>query len=175
MKGMTSIAAIAFLAAALVAGGCEQRGDDPDERVSRALESANLDDDVNVDYDRNAGVVHLNGSVASQAERERAEEVAEKAVGTSGSILNELTVEGVNERSADDADGRIRDQLNDRIDADRELVDQSIDFDVANGTVKIEGSVSSEGQKKRAGEIARSVPGVKDVANALEVKPQSRP
>jgi osmotically-inducible protein OsmY len=174
MKGMTSIAASAFLVAALAAGGCEQRGDDPDDRVNRALESAKLDK-VDVDYDRNAGVVHLKGNVASQAERERAEDIAEKAVGTSGSILNELTVEGVDERSADDADGRIRSQLNDRIDADRELVDQNIDFDVANGTVKIEGSVTSEGQKKRAGEIARSVPGVKDVANALEIKPQSRP
>jgi osmotically-inducible protein OsmY len=174
MRVITSIATGACLVAALAAGGCERRGDDPDDRVSRALDGANLDD-VNVDYDRSAGVVHLKGNVASQAERERAEELAEQAVGTSGTILNELTVKGVDEKTANDRDGRIRDQLNDRIDADRELVDQNIDFDVANGAVKIEGSVSSEAQKTRVGEMARAVPGVKDVANALEIKPAARP
>jgi hyperosmotically inducible periplasmic protein len=146
-----------------------QNSDNMKDRVSAALKNANMKD-VDVDYDRNERVVHLKGSVDSPAERARAEQLAAGAVGTSGRVLNEVTVKGVDEKTADDNDGRIKDQLKDAVDRDPQLKNENVDFSVNNGAVEISGSVASAAEKSRVTEMARSVAGVKDVANALEVK-----
>jgi osmotically-inducible protein OsmY len=98
--------------------------------------------------------------------------VATRAVGTSGNILNELTVEGTaGEKQADDHDGTIRSQLNDMIDKDPALTDRDVNFDVNNGAVEIKGSVASAAEKTKVGEMVRGVHGVKDMANGLEIRP----
>jgi osmotically-inducible protein OsmY len=145
------------------------RGPDPGQQVKDALEAANIED-VKVDYDRDSKAVHLTGTVDSADIKQRAEQVATKAVGTSGSILNELTVEGRAENKADDLDGNIRGLLNDMIDRDPTLTDRDVNFDVNNGAVEIKGSVASAAEKARVGEMVRSVPGVKDMANGLEIQ-----
>ena len=158
----------ATLAVALTVNSACQRHGDPADRVSDALKQASIDD-VRANYDSDSRVVHLRGNVANQSERQRAEEVAEKAVGTSGKILNEVTVEDVDQRSADDNDGNIRRQLYDLIDRDPQLAERDINFDVNNGAVEIKGQVASAAEKNKVAEVARSVPGVKDVANGLMV------
>src|SRR3954454_13517368 len=113
----TSVA-ITFVVA-LTAGACSNnRGPDPADRTKQALKDANIAD-VNVDWDKDARVAHLKGTVDSTRERERAAAVAETAVGTSGRVLNELTVENVNEKTADDMDGRIRSDLSELVDRDQ--------------------------------------------------------
>src|SRR5436190_11933449 len=116
----TSVA-VAF-ALALTAGACNNQSNapDPSDRAKQALTDANIKD-VNIDWDKDARVAHLKGTVDSAQERERAAQVAETAVGTSGKVLNELTVENVNERTADDMDGRIRTELKDMISRDQVL------------------------------------------------------
>jgi osmotically-inducible protein OsmY len=156
-----------FVAAALSA--CD-RAPDPGDQVRDALEAANIDD-VNVNYDRDSKAIHLTGSVDSAAVKERAEQVAAKAVGTSGNVLNELTVEGPAESRADDLDGTIRRQLNDMIDKDPVLTDRDVNFDVNNGAVEVKGSVASAAEKTKIGEMVRGVQGVKDMSNGLEVRP----
>jgi osmotically-inducible protein OsmY len=138
--------------------------------VSDALKQADIDD-VSANYDRDSKVIHLKGNVATQGERERAEEVAERAVGTSGKVLNEVTVDNVDKRSANDNDGQIRSQLNDMVDRDRQLTDRSINFDVNNGAVEVKGTVASAAEKNKVTDMARSVAGVRDVANGLTVDP----
>jgi osmotically-inducible protein OsmY len=145
------------------------RGPDPGEQAKDALEAANIED-VKVDYDRDSKAVHLTGTVDSASVKQRAEQVAAKAVGTSGNILNELTVEGPAENKADDLDGSIRGLLNDIIDQDPTFRDRDVNFDVNNGAVEIKGSVASAAEKTRVGEMVRSVPGVKDMANGLEIQ-----
>jgi osmotically-inducible protein OsmY len=167
---------MAIVVGALAVGGatlsaCSKSGPDPKDQVSTALKNANIRD-VDVDYDRDARVVHLKGNVESAAERDRAEQVAESAVGTSGKVLNEVTVKGVDDKTANDNDGRIKDQLKDRVDADAELKQQDISFEVNNGAVEVKGTVASDAEKERVTTMVRSVPGVKDVANGLEVKPE---
>src|SRR5690242_1485257 len=93
----------------VLAAGCN-RAPDPKANVTDQLKNANIHD-VNVDYDRDAKVVHLKGAVDSAAERSRAEEVAQRAVGTTGTVANELTVKGATDRTADDFDGKIRNEL----------------------------------------------------------------
>jgi osmotically-inducible protein OsmY len=167
----TSVAMIC--AAALVAGACSSNRNvpDPSDRTKQALQDANIKD-VNVDWDGDARVAHLRGTVDSTTERDRAEQVASTAVGTSGKVLNELTVEDVNEKTADDMDGRIRSDLKDMVDRDQVLRDRDINFDVNNGVVTVKGEVRTAAEKNKVSALVKSAPGVKDFANSLEIKPK---
>ena len=149
------------------------RGPDPKEQVSDQLKTANIHD-VNVDYDRDARVVHLKGAVDSAAERSRAEQIAQRAVGTSGTVANELTVKGVTDRTADDHDGDIRSELKAKVDNDTALKNRDINFDVNNGVVTIKGDVATPAEKQKVGQMAQSTQHVKEVVNSLDVKPDNR-
>ena len=46
---------------------------------------------------------------------------------------------------------------------------RDINFDVNNGVVTIKGQVHSDAEKQRVEELAKSAPGVKEVANGLEI------
>ena len=50
----------------------------------------------------------------------------------------------------------------------------SIDVDTVNDVVTLSGKVAEEGEKTRAGEVAKGVEGVKNVKNILQVVPESR-
>ena len=145
MRPSYTSVAVAFTLA-LAAGACNKQAPDPSDRMKQALDQANIKD-VNVDWDKDARVAHLKGSVDSSRERERAESVAETAVGTSGKVLNELTIKEVNDKTADDMDGRIRSSLKDMVDHDQVLRDRDIDFDVNNGVVTVKGEVRTTAEK----------------------------
>lgn len=165
----TSVA-VAFTLA-LVTGACSNNEmPDPSARTEQALKDANIQD-VNVDWDSDSRVAHLKGTVDSTGERDRAAQVAETAVGTSGKVLNELTVENVNENTADDMDGRIRTALADMVDRDQVLRDRDINFDVNNGVVTVKGEVRTTAEKNTVSDLVKAAPGVKDFANALEIAP----
>jgi osmotically-inducible protein OsmY len=160
------------LAVALAAGACSSgQAPDPTERTEQALDQANIKD-VTVDWDRDARVAHLKGTVDSATERDRAAQVAETAVGTSGKVLNEVTVENVNETTADDMDGRIRTDLKNMIDADQVLRDRDIDFDVNNGNVTVKGQVRTMAEKNKVSDMLKGAAGVTDFANQLEIRPE---
>jgi osmotically-inducible protein OsmY len=163
----------AFLAAALLlvipATSACNRQPDVEGQVSKSLEQANLQK-VNVEWDREAKVAHLKGEVNNPAEKQKAEEIATAAVGTSGTVLNELTVEGLNEDTANDMDGQIRDRLAELVDNDSTLKDRNVDFDVNNGVVTVTGHVRTAAEKQKVGELVKNTPGVKDFANSVEIK-----
>ena len=144
--------------------------DDTRENVQQALEQANIPN-VAVDVDEDANIVHLKGTVASMTDRTRAEEVATAAVGTSGRVLNELTVEGLNDDTAGDLDDDVQDTLDRMVDNDPVLRERDINFEVSNGAVVASGEVRSAEEKDRVTQIVKAAPGVKDFANALEIRP----
>jgi hyperosmotically inducible protein len=144
---------------------------DNGDRVSHALKDANLNG-VRVDYDKNADVVHLKGTVDNQADKARAEQVAQGAVGTSGKILNEIDVKGMDNKTANDQDKLIKDSLSDEINKDQVLRDRTIHFDVNNSVVTVTGNVRTAAEKNRVTQMVHSVHGVKDVANELKVEPK---
>ena len=162
---------VALLLVAMAA--CGGNANDPKERVDEALKQANVKN-VNVDYDKDGRVVHLKGTVSSPDERARAEQVATDVVGTSGKVMNELTVEGMDEETADDADGMIRSRINDAIKADPLLTERMIDVNVNNGMVTLTGEVESAAEKAKVGEIVKGTAGVRDVANEVHVKPPQK-
>lgn|SRR5215813_1384635 len=162
--------ALALTCALGVAGACN-RGPDPEQQVEKALKDAQLSD-VKVDWDKEARVAHLKGTVAVATDKQRAEDVATAAVGTSGRVLNEVTVKNVDDRTAGSMDADIAKQLKQAISDDPVLRDRDIDFDVNNGVVTVKGEVRTAEEKTKVGEIVRGAPGVKDLANSLEIKPK---
>jgi osmotically-inducible protein OsmY len=148
---------------------CANQRPDPTEEAEQALDQANIAG-VDVEWDEDARIAHLKGTVNSAGDRNRAEQIATEAVGTSGTVLNELTVEGLNNDLADDLDDRIRESLNDMVERDQVLRDRHVDFEVRNGVVTAKGEVRTAAEKAKVTEIIRSAPGVKDFANALDIK-----
>jgi osmotically-inducible protein OsmY len=149
---------------------CRSDGPNPTAGAEKALQDANLTA-VQVTWDDEARIAHLRGTVDSMSERQRAHDVAATAVGTMGVVLNEVTVRGLNEHTADDLDGRIRSAIDEVLDRDTALQNRDIDIEVTNGVVTVKGDVRTEGEKARVSEIVRAAPGVKDIANALVVTP----
>lgn len=166
---MTGLSSAVLVACALLVG-CGGRPDTK-ENVEKALEQANIDN-VAVAVDDNENLVHLKGTVGTMSDRTRAEEVAAAAVGTSGRVLNELTVEGLNTDTADDLDDEILDTLDRMIDNDPVLKERNVNFEVHNGAVTVKGEVRNAEEKNRVGQIVKAAPGVKDFANALEIRPE---
>jgi osmotically-inducible protein OsmY len=145
---------------------------DPTEQTEQALKSANLDD-VDVEWDEDARIAHLKGTVPSTADRQRAEMLATEAVGTTGTVVNELTVKGLNDSTADNLDGRLRSELERKVNEDQVLRDRDIDFEINNGAVTIKGEVRTAAEKDRVTDMVKATPGVKDMANGLEIAPKN--
>jgi len=161
-----TIFAAAFCAS-LLATACNQ----PDwaSRADNALAQANLGS-VDAEADQDGRVIHLKGTVPTEADRKRAGEVAQSAVGNNAQIANEVMVAGGDRAMADDPDSGIHTRLTNLVDQDATLKDRRIDFDVVNGVVTIQGTVASADERLRVAELVRTVPGVLDVINALEVR-----
>ena len=168
VEGVMRFKVCAATVAACLGVACHQ-APDTKNTLRKALDQANMHQ-VDVKVDDNERIVHLKGTVASMSERSRAEEVADAVVGTSGRVLNELTVKGLNDTTADDLDGAIRKNLDRMIDNDPTLKQRDINFEVTTGMVAIKGEVRSASEKNRVGEMTKAAPGVKDVANGLKIE-----
>ncbi|RPJ77225.1 MAG: BON domain-containing protein [Acidobacteria bacterium] len=173
MRTLVRLIAVAALSLGigLGAAACDHRStatNDTGDRVEKALEQANLRD-VNVDFDKDANVVHLKGKVNSADQKQQAERIAETAVGTSGKVLNELTVAGMDEDRVETADDQIKNRLTDAVNTNERLADQSIDFYVNNGVVTVTGEVETQAQKDQISQLVKGTPGVKDFANELTI------
>src|SRR3954468_19384762 len=100
----------AALFCVLAGPACSRNEPSPASNTEKALKDAQLND-VKVEWDRDARIAHLKGTVDSPTDRQRAEQVAASTVGTTGKVLNEVTIKGINEQTADDLDGDIRSAL----------------------------------------------------------------
>lgn len=164
---MTTAARVAAVVVLLMAVACERRPD-TEENVRKALDEANISSvDVAVDEDEN--VVHLSGTVETLADRTRAHEIAAAAVGTTGRVVNEVTVEVLEETAPQTPDQRITSELDRLIDGDPVLRERDITVSVSGGTAVLTGEVRSAEEKRRVEEIARRTGGVTHVANQLQV------
>ena len=163
--------AVLFVVGALAGAGVAcNSGPNPSDQVQSSLKAANLND-VNVEWDSSARIAHLKGTVDRPTDRQRAEDIATATVGTTGKVLNEVTIKGLNDTTAGNLDSPITSQLKKMRDADPILRDRDIDFDVNNGVVTVKGEVRTAEEKSKVTELVRAAPGVKDMANALEIKP----
>lgn len=172
-KFLQLMAVTGVLVGASLVGACAKH-DEPNyqARVNDDLKAAKLDD-VRADWKADEKALHLRGEVERAADKARAEELAKQVVGTSGRVVNEVTVEGTN---AEEIDDRIEKQLDRAFKEDDEWDKDKLDltFDAKAGVVTITGDAPSQAVKNRVGQKVRSIEGVKDVVNNLEVKAEKK-
>ena len=169
-KVFSSWAIVGLIAAGPMAMACAERAATPDyqERVNDSLKDAKIEN-IKADWKKDEQALHLTGDAESAADKARAEELAKQVVGTSGRVVNEVTVEGTNAEATDD---RIEELLDKAFKEDDEWDRDKLDltFDSKAGVVTITGDAPSEAVKERVTARVKQVPGVKDVVNNLEVK-----
>ena len=161
-----ALVGVGVLAVTVVACG----RDEPnyENLANEALDRANLSE-VDADYSTSERVVHVTGTVNSEADRQRAGDVVQQAVSNNAQVANEVTVTGGDTKVADDFDDAIETRLNNRVDLEGTLKDQDISFDAVNGVVTVSGRVATAADKERVGQMAREESGVREVVNSLEV------
>jgi osmotically-inducible protein OsmY len=172
-KLFQATAATGLLTGALFLSGCADR-DQPDyqARVNDELKAAKIDD-VRADWKQDEKILHLRGEVERAADKARAEELAKQVLGTSGRVVNEVSVEGTKAEAMDD---RLEERLDRMFKEDDEWDKDKLDltFDAKAGVVTISGDAPSQAVKARVEQKVRSAEGVKDVVNKLEVKGTTR-
>jgi hyperosmotically inducible protein len=156
----------AAAAGAFLIGACSGTSD-TEANVRKALDEADIQA-VEVHVDGDANVVHLSGTVETLAERTRAEEIASATIGTTGRVVNELTVEAL-DAPLDDPDARLTHSLDDRIDNDAVLRERDVNIAVSDGNVTVSGEVRSAAEKDRVTRILERAPGVVGVSNQLQI------
>jgi len=138
------------------------------ELVADPLTAA-TDIDIEVDRDQ----VQLNGFVASEEARDRAEEIAENINGVT-SVANNLEVD-----RADRSAGQYIDDKTLTAKVKAALAGEDfpksavIDVEVNRGIVSLGGHLDSDGEIDSAIDTAEDVEGVRDVINNLEVRESS--
>ena len=165
---------VALVATGPVLTGCEQKANTPnyESRVQDRLKDAKLDD-VNANWKKDEKALHLSGKVKAEAEKQRAEYLASEVVGTSGRVVNEVKVDDVDTNQADnDIEKRLDGMFKEDDQWDRDTTD--LTFHSKAGVVTITGDAASQAIKDRVTEKVRSVEGVKDVVNDLEIKPSNK-
>jgi osmotically-inducible protein OsmY len=137
-----------------------------ESNVRKALDDANM---TSVDVFVNGeDAVHLTGTVETLADRTRAEEIAAATVGTTGRIVNELTVVAL-EETPDDPDEQLTHALDRLIDADPVLRERDVNIAVTNGAVTITGEVRTDAERQRVGALLGDAPGVSSLTNQLQI------
>jgi hyperosmotically inducible protein len=161
--------AIAAVASAMSVGAC-QRGPDVERMAEGAIESAALQDQVDVNFDRSAGVVRLSGTVDSASQRERAADVVRASIGTRAEVANEIVVEGAHADAADDLDTGIEERFETLVENSPEIHAGDVDMRVENGVVTLSGTVPTDAERTKLEGLVRSIPGVRETVNSVRVE-----
>lgn len=170
---LRAITMAASLALILSVGCSQQRANNPSvkDNVENSLKQAGFDK-VNVDEDRDKGVITLKGDVATMADKQKAEETARAAAGNDV-ISNELLVTAGDgdraEKVADNSDDAIESSFKAYV-AENKLEDQHVRADAENGVLTLTGDVDTEAQRSAVEKDAAKLPGVTQVVNKLDVK-----
>jgi osmotically-inducible protein OsmY len=118
------------------------------------------------------GVVKLNGSVPSYADRCEAERCVGRVYGVKA-VDNELHV--IPLQPEEPSDGAITSDCNTKLALTRGLRAGAITVTVFDGYVRLTGDVERPYQKLLAEEAIRDVSGVRGVRNSITVRPQATP
>lgn len=181
MKHPSLAARAGLLIIALALGACsatrtqESAGEVIDDSVLTAkVKAALIDDpvakarDVNVETYR--GVVQLGGFVDTAEQKSRAGEVAKGITGVK-EVRNDLRVSHSQETVGQVVDdSALTAAVKGKLIVDQTMQSYKVNVETQNGVVQLTGFVDSNDAKSRAAELARSVDGVKEVRNDLEIR-----
>jgi hyperosmotically inducible protein len=168
---------------ALALGACsatrtqESAGEVIDDSVlTSKVKTALIEDPVTkagqIKVETYRGVVQLGGFVDSEAERVRATELARGVTGVKD-VRNDLRIGDADQPVGQVIDdGVITAQVKTKLIADSRTDAYKINVDTKGGVVQLTGFVDSDQARNSAGELARSVEGVRQVDNDLEIRQQ---
>jgi hyperosmotically inducible protein len=169
-----TLGALALLSMTLLVACSQQRANTPAMKsaVEQGLKQIGVDN-INVDEDRDKGVITLKGEVPSEDVKERAQQIAQQSA-PGRVIANELAVRPPgNEEAAKKAESSTDDAIENHfkaIVASNHWDDQHIRFDAKNGVLTLKGDVDTPQQRADVEKTAVAIPGVLQVVNELEVK-----
>jgi osmotically-inducible protein OsmY len=150
-----------------VSAGQEQL---PDEGISRAIQSAFLDDSAidseSLTVEVREGIVTLEGTVGNLLARERSQRIAETIRGVR-SVVNLIEVQHAEGRS----DHEIREDVEEALLADPATYSFRVFSEVEDGIVTLSGTVNSAAERRLAESVAKSVRGVRGLLSQIVVDP----
>jgi hyperosmotically inducible protein len=172
----------AILAVLTVASACsatrtqESAGEVLDDSVlTSKVKVALIDDPVTkagqINVETYRGVVQLGGFVDNTTQKEQATKVARSITGVK-EVRNDLRVSTKPHATAgqDVDDSMVTTAVKAKLVEDPTTKAYQINVGTEKGVVQLTGFVDSTAMKTRAGELARSVDGVKEVRNDLEIR-----
>jgi osmotically-inducible protein OsmY len=167
---MFRIAAITAFAFGLLAG-CSEAPKSPavSDNIRKSLDQSGLHD-VSVSQDRDKGVVTLSGKVPTDAEKGRAEQIAQSQA--AGQVVaNQVEVlppsdSGVANTVDKDLDKGISNNLDAALAANG--YKRGVHHSVKNGVVTLTGTVDTEEQRAQLQQIAKGVPNTLQVVNEVQ-------
>lgn len=167
------VRAVFGAALALTLAGAASAAQRPDAWVTTKVKMSLLTSEgvsaSNVHVDTVDGRVTLHGSVPTQAEKSRAEEVAGLVEGAS-EVRNLLqVVSPKQEAKTDRTDAQVQENVKASLKADRALADSSISVQSVNkGVVLLSGKAQTLSDAYRAVDVSSRVPGVRRVASEIQ-------
>jgi hyperosmotically inducible periplasmic protein len=165
-----------LLAALICAGALAACNDtaakapDVSQTIRQSLDQAGYKD-VSVSQDRDKGVITLDGHVATDADKAKAESIAKS--GAAGQVVADqiAVLPPANEGDAK----KVASALDDGIESNMKALSvqqrwKDISYSVKEGVVTLTGSVDSEAARATIARAATSVPNVTQVVNELQIK-----
>lgn len=153
----------------------QSAGEVIDDSVLTAKVKAELIEDpvtkahqINVETYR--GVVQLGGFVDNAEQKDRATKVASSVTGVK-EVRNDLRINPPQQTAGQAVDdGAVTAQVKAKLIEDPVTKAHQINVETQNGVVQLSGFVDSTESKARATELARSIDGVAEVKNDLEIR-----
>lgn len=176
MRKTTTVLAVRFALGTVLALGCAggaRAADTGDAWITTKAKIALLTTSdlgaTGIDVDTVGGKVTLHGTVATQAEKARAESVAKSVKGVQ-SVNNLLqVVPAKSEERVEAKDDQIEKRVDQALEGDQRLKGSDIDVaSVNNGVVLLRGKAASMTDHLEALDVAGKVPGVRRVESEIE-------
>jgi hyperosmotically inducible protein len=124
---------------------------------------------LDITVEARKGEVQLSGFVDTQAQIDRAVDIAKRTEGVTG-VQNKLALKTPGTVGAKVDDALITAKVKTAFIRDDSIKALDIAVNTNNGEVQLSGFVANEAQASRAAEVARAVEGVKSVDNKMSVK-----
>lgn len=178
MLKTSTLAAWAVVAALAVACG------ETDAGITTAVKARLAADEVvnayQIDVDTDDGVVTLTGTVDSVAAEAAALRLAGQTAGVTR-VVNQMNIESTanfgeemqemaNAATTATSDAMITAAVKSKMLVDSTVSGLKVDVDTEDGVVTLRGTVANDGERDRAVAVARTITGVRDVQDELDVR-----
>lgn len=181
MTSISRLLSISTISLLLVLAGCAGTRTDrstgeyiDDAAITTKVKTALIDNSSTkarqIDVETYRGKVQLNGFVDSETAKTKAAQIAESVKGVK-SVENNLVVSAQSSSPGEYIDdAKITTKVKTALYTNGDTNANQINVETKNAVVQLSGWVDSWKEKTTAGEVARSVAGVKEVDNELDVR-----